>query len=81
VVHLEQPINSSRREGVSRRVSTPVCDHVQDCTKLGRLTESSCSLAVHSIEQTGDAIKYCTVLWVIAHKVESQTREDDATVA
>jgi hypothetical protein len=38
-------------------------------------------LAVHGVEQTGDAIKKCTVLRVIAHKVESETREDDATVA
>jgi hypothetical protein len=67
--------------GMSVTCKIPIRHHVQDGTELGCLAKSSCSLTIYRIQQTGYAIEYCTVLGMIAHVMESQPREDDATIA
>jgi hypothetical protein len=67
--------------GMSATRKIPIRYHVQDGAELGCLAKSSCSLPIYRVQQTGYAIEYCTVLGMIAHVMESQPREDDATVA
>jgi hypothetical protein len=67
--------------GISVTRKIPIRYHVQDGAELGCLAKSSCSLPVYRVQQTGYTIEYCTVLGMIAHVMESQPREDNATVA
>ena len=60
---------------------TPIGDHVQYRSKFRGLVQRTGHLSIHCVQKTRYHIRECAVLWMVAHKMERQPRQNDACIS